>query len=257
MKVPGHLSLADDVVILPWGRVRLGPPGPPAPLRARLLRLALRSQRCSVAKEPCMKVLGIETSCDETAAAVVEDGRRALSDVVADADRDPPALGRRGPRAGQPQPRGPGDAGGRRGAHPAPGSAPDDLDGIAVTARPGAGGRAAGRACRWPRRWRWPGGKPLVGVNHLEGHLLAAFLGEDAPAFPSSGSSSPAGTPRSTRREASATTGCSARPATTPPARPSTRSRSCSACRTRAAWPSTGWRSEGDRAAVHVPAGRS
>ena len=30
-----------------------------------------------------MKVLGIETSCDETAAAVVEDGRRALSDVVA------------------------------------------------------------------------------------------------------------------------------------------------------------------------------
>ena len=29
-----------------------------------------------------MKVLGIETSCDETAAAVVEDGRRALSDVV-------------------------------------------------------------------------------------------------------------------------------------------------------------------------------
>ena len=30
-----------------------------------------------------MKVLGIETTCDETAAAVVEDGRRALSDVVA------------------------------------------------------------------------------------------------------------------------------------------------------------------------------
>src|SRR5512132_709765 len=30
-----------------------------------------------------MKVLGIETSCDETASAVVEDGRRAMSDVVA------------------------------------------------------------------------------------------------------------------------------------------------------------------------------
>jgi N6-L-threonylcarbamoyladenine synthase len=30
-----------------------------------------------------VRVLGIETSCDETAAAVVEDGRRALSDVVA------------------------------------------------------------------------------------------------------------------------------------------------------------------------------
>ena len=29
-----------------------------------------------------MKVLGIETSCDETAAAVVEDGRRVLSDVI-------------------------------------------------------------------------------------------------------------------------------------------------------------------------------
>ena len=30
-----------------------------------------------------MKILGIETSCDETAAAVVEDGRHILSNVVA------------------------------------------------------------------------------------------------------------------------------------------------------------------------------
>jgi N6-L-threonylcarbamoyladenine synthase len=33
-----------------------------------------------------MRVLGLESSCDETAAAVVEDGTRALSDVVASQD---------------------------------------------------------------------------------------------------------------------------------------------------------------------------
>ena len=34
-------------------------------------------------KLPPARILGIETSCDETAAAVVEDGRRVLSNVVA------------------------------------------------------------------------------------------------------------------------------------------------------------------------------
>ena len=34
-----------------------------------------------------MKILGIESSCDETACAVVEDGRKVLSNVVATSDR--------------------------------------------------------------------------------------------------------------------------------------------------------------------------
>jgi N6-L-threonylcarbamoyladenine synthase len=60
---------------------------------------------------------------------------------------------------------------------------PGELDGIAVTSGPGLVGAllvgvqvAKALAAAWE--------KPLVGVNHLEGHLLAAFLGERPPAFP-------------------------------------------------------------------------
>jgi N6-L-threonylcarbamoyladenine synthase len=128
-----------------------------------------------------VKVLGIETSCDETAAAVVEDGRRVLSDVVATqieihrrwggvvpelASRNHvvqviPVIDEALAAAG----------------------GPGAIDAIAVTAGPGLVGAllvgvqvAKGLALAW--------GKPLVGVNHLEGHLLAAFLGESPPQFP-------------------------------------------------------------------------
>ncbi len=129
-----------------------------------------------------MKVLGIETSCDETAAAVVEDGRRALSDVVATqvelhrkwggvvpelASRNHvmqvmPVVDEALSRAG---------------------AGPGDLDGIAVTSGPGLVGAllvgvqvAKALAAAWE--------KPLARVNHLEGHLVAAFLSERPPAFP-------------------------------------------------------------------------
>ena len=53
-----------------------------------------------------VQLLAIETSCDETAAAVVEDGRRILSNVVSTAGRAPRALRRRGAGAGlAPSPR--------------------------------------------------------------------------------------------------------------------------------------------------------
>ena len=129
-----------------------------------------------------MKVLGIETSCDETAAAVVEDGRRALSDVVSTqieihrrwggvvpelASRNHvvqvmPVVDEALARAGV---------------------SPQAIDAVAVTSGPGLVGAllvgvqvAKALAAAW--------GKPLVRVNHLEGHLVAAFLSEDAPAFP-------------------------------------------------------------------------
>ena len=129
-----------------------------------------------------MRVLGIETSCDETAAAVVaiEAGRgRALSDVVhtqADiharfggvvpelASRDhlqrvlpviDEALGRAGVALG-------------------------DLDGISVTSGPGLIG-ALLVGVQVGKSLAAATGVPLVGVNHLEGHLLAALLAE-APA---------------------------------------------------------------------------
>ncbi len=129
-----------------------------------------------------MKVLGLETSCDETAAAVVEDGRRALSDVVStqvDIHRRwggvVPELASRN-HVVQVLPVV--DA-----ALQQAGVGLSQLDLIAVTAGPGLLGallvglqtaRALGAAT----------GVPVVGVNHLEGHLLAIRLVEEAPEPP-------------------------------------------------------------------------
>ncbi len=129
-----------------------------------------------------MKVLGIETSCDETAAAVVEDGRRALSDVVAtqiELHRKwggvvPELASRNHVMQVMPVVD---EALARSGVDPAA------LDGIAVTSGPGLVGAllvgvqvAKALAAAWER--------PLVGVNHLEGHLVASFLADEPPAFP-------------------------------------------------------------------------
>jgi N6-L-threonylcarbamoyladenine synthase len=135
-----------------------------------------------LARRPTVKVLGIETSCDETAAAVVEDGRCALSDVVASqvelhrkwggvvpelASRNHvmqvlPVVDEALSRAG---------------------AAPGDLDGIAVTSGPGlVGALLVGVQVAKALSAAWE--KPLVGVNHLEGHLVAAFLCDRPPLFP-------------------------------------------------------------------------
>jgi N6-L-threonylcarbamoyladenine synthase len=129
-----------------------------------------------------MKILGIETSCDETAAAVVEDGRRALSDVVAtqiDIHRRwggvVPELASRNhvvqvmPVVDE--------------ALARAGVAPPDLDGLAVTSGPGlVGALLVGVQVAKALSLAWQ--RPLVGVNHLEGHLVAGFLSDDAPTFP-------------------------------------------------------------------------
>jgi N6-L-threonylcarbamoyladenine synthase len=128
-----------------------------------------------------VKVLGIETSCDETAAAVVEDGRRALSDVVSTQIEIHrrwggvvPELASRNhvvqvmPVIDQ--------------ALAAAGGAAA-IDAIAVTSGPGlVGALLVGVQVAKALAMAWD--KPLVGVNHLEGHLLAAFLGDDPPRFP-------------------------------------------------------------------------
>ncbi len=129
-----------------------------------------------------MKVLGIETSCDETAAAVVEDGRRALSDVVATQIEVHRRWGGVVPELAsrchvvQVMPV-VDEALSRAGVGPA------DLDGLAVTAGPGlVGALLVGVQVAKALALAW--GKPLARVNHLEGHLLAGFLADDPPAFP-------------------------------------------------------------------------
>jgi N6-L-threonylcarbamoyladenine synthase len=129
-----------------------------------------------------MRVLGIETSCDETAAAVVEDGRRALSDVVAtqiDIHRRwggvVPELASRN-HVVQVLPVV--DEALRRA-----GLGLDGLDLIAVTRGPGLVG-ALLVGVQVAKSLSVATGLPLVGVNHLEGHLLAIRLLPEAPEPP-------------------------------------------------------------------------
>jgi N6-L-threonylcarbamoyladenine synthase len=121
-------------------------------------------------------VLGIETSCDDTAAAVLRDSRHVLSNVVASqlthreyggvvpeiASRQHlkhvlpvlhAALGRAGVRA-------------------------EELDGIAATAGPGLlGSLLVGLSTA--KAFAFGLGKPFVGVHHIEGHIMANWLAEE------------------------------------------------------------------------------
>ncbi|WP_437679330.1 tRNA (adenosine(37)-N6)-threonylcarbamoyltransferase complex transferase subunit TsaD [Sorangium sp. So ce131] len=136
-----------------------------------------------------MRVLGIETSCDETAAAVVTEGGEVLSDVVRSqvalhapyGGVVPEVAARDHARAVVPVVR---EALSRAGVTPA------ELDGVAVTSRPGLAG-ALLVGLQAAKGLAWAAGKPLVGVDHLVGHLLAVFLRRDGapapealPAFP-------------------------------------------------------------------------
>ncbi len=129
-----------------------------------------------------MLVLGLETSCDETAAALVEDGRRVLSDVVStqiDIHRRwggvVPELASRNhvvqllPVV---------DEALRRAD-----KALQDVELISVTTGPGLIG-ALFVGVHMAKALSLATGIPLVGVNHLEGHLLAARLMESPPEPP-------------------------------------------------------------------------
>ncbi len=129
-----------------------------------------------------MIVLGIETSCDETAAAVLADGQRILSDIVASqvalhapwGGVVPELASRRHLEVIVPVvERALGEAGVTL-AH---------LDGMAVTQGPGLVGSLL-IGCSVAKALAWVHRKPLVGVNHLEGHIYAAFLAEEPPTFP-------------------------------------------------------------------------
>src|SRR3989441_6701644 len=129
-----------------------------------------------------MIVLGIESSCDETAAAVLTDGRRIVSSVVASQD----AI--HGPYGGVVP-----ELASRRHLEvitPVIAQALRDagvtlagLDGIAVTQGPGLVGSLL-VGCSVAKSLAWVHKKPLVGVNHLEGHIYASFLTDDPPDYP-------------------------------------------------------------------------
>jgi len=134
------------------------------------------------------RVLGIETSCDETAAAVVERGRRVITSVVSSqvdlharyGGVVPELAGRAHVELALPVVADALAGAGldRRGRSlEAPGG-PVEIDAVAATVGPGLiGALLVGVSTAKALSLAW--GVPFVGVNHLEGHLYAAML--DSP----------------------------------------------------------------------------
>ncbi|MBI4126364.1 MAG: tRNA (adenosine(37)-N6)-threonylcarbamoyltransferase complex transferase subunit TsaD, partial [Deltaproteobacteria bacterium] len=128
-----------------------------------------------------MNVLGIETSCDETSAAVVRDGR-ILSNLVASQDDVHLPYGGVVPELAS-----------RRhlenivpivqGALKEAACTIDNIDGIAVTSCPGLVGSLL-VGISMAKGMAIARGLPFIGVNHLEGHVNAAHLEHDGVPYP-------------------------------------------------------------------------
>src|SRR5512145_1488766 len=125
-------------------------------------------------------ILGIETSCDETSAAVVENGERILSNIIASqidlhaqyGGVFPEVASRAHIEAITPV---------VQQALSAAGVALDSIEAIAVTRGPGlAGSLLVG--VNYAKGLALGRGLPLIGVNHLEGHVYSLWLVErDTP----------------------------------------------------------------------------
>ena len=125
-----------------------------------------------------MLALGIETSCDETAVGIVADGRRMLTNVIASQAEIHARYGGVVPEVAS---RHHIEAmiGVVKAALIEAKCKPSDIDGIAVTAGPGlAGSLLVGLNTAKTLAYTWS--KPLIAVNHLEGHLYANWLVEEA-----------------------------------------------------------------------------
>ncbi|MBP5291182.1 MAG: tRNA (adenosine(37)-N6)-threonylcarbamoyltransferase complex transferase subunit TsaD [Lachnospiraceae bacterium] len=122
----------------------------------------------------CKLILGIESSCDETAAAVVSDGRKILSNVVSSHVPIHTIYGGVVPELASRNHIMNINGVIRRSLSDA-GVTLDDIDAVAVTCGPGLVGAllvgvAEAKALAYGR------GLPLIGVNHMEGHVCANFL---------------------------------------------------------------------------------
>jgi N6-L-threonylcarbamoyladenine synthase len=121
-------------------------------------------------------ILGIESSCDETAAAVVERGARTLSSVVASQIATHAKYGGVVPElASREHLRGIVPV--VRAALAEAGITLGDLDAIAVTSGPGLAG-ALLVGITYAKALAFAQGLPLIAVNHLEGHIHAVLLNE-------------------------------------------------------------------------------
>jgi len=127
-------------------------------------------------------ILGIDTSCDDTSAAVVKTGREILSNVVSSQAGIHSRFGGIVPELAS------------RShivmiwpvvteALEIAGVTPEDLSGIAVCIGPGLVGSLLVGCC-FAKALSYAKGIPLLGINHIEGHIYSAFLGEQEPPYP-------------------------------------------------------------------------
>jgi N6-L-threonylcarbamoyladenine synthase len=129
-----------------------------------------------------MLVLGIESSCDETAAALLEDGTRVLSNIVASQIKTHRSFGGVVPElASREHLKNIGYV--VRQAFSEAGKQYRDVDGIAVTNGPGLIGSLL-VGVSFAKAMAFSLGKPLVPVNHIEGHIYSAFLENREIHFP-------------------------------------------------------------------------
>lgn len=129
-----------------------------------------------------MLVLGIETSCDETAAAIIKDGRQIVSSVIASQVDIHKRFGGVVPELAS-----------RehlykvepiiREAFLQAKVAPEAIDGIAVTIGPGLVGSLL-VGVSYAKAMAFALNKPLVGVNHIEGHIYSVVFENPPVAYP-------------------------------------------------------------------------
>lgn len=129
-----------------------------------------------------MKILGIETSCDETGVAIYDSEKglvanQLYSQIAVHADYGgvvPELASRDHIRKTLPL---------IQDALNEAGLCPQDIDGIAYTAGPGlVGALLVGSTIARSLAYAW--NVPALGVHHMEGHLLAPMLEENPPPFP-------------------------------------------------------------------------
>lgn len=129
-----------------------------------------------------MLILGIDTSCDDTSAAVVEDGRKIVSNIVSSQSDIHSKYGGIVPELAS-----------RRHiemimpvvdeALKEAGISLQDLSAVAVCKGPGLIGSLL-IGCSFAKAVCYSRNIPLIAVNHLEGHLLSVFLQSPSPEFP-------------------------------------------------------------------------
>ncbi len=121
-----------------------------------------------------MLILGIESSCDETAASVVKDGRELVSNVVSTSVAEQALYGGVVPEIASRRHVEYISATVKKALDDA-GLVPSDLDGIAVTFAPGLIG-AVLVGLNFAKSLAYAAQKPLIPVHHLRGHIAALYL---------------------------------------------------------------------------------